>query len=160
MHILAFTYTISCFFGLGEAGYAFDLNLIQPQNLMRWQPGTHGPFDTRTARSELVRDVLSLFGPGPVLDRLVLVRGSMVTTIRQIFSGLYLESSTRPKILLVRIGPGWYESIRITQMTNLIRVNPSIRNYGPADLGPGIRTGLTWGQNKIGPEFWTNFSVL
>ena len=35
MHILAFTYTISCFFGLGEAGYAFDLNLIQPQNLMR-----------------------------------------------------------------------------------------------------------------------------
>ena len=37
MNIFTFSYAISCFLGFGEAGYAFDLNLIQPNNLMRYK---------------------------------------------------------------------------------------------------------------------------
>ena len=37
MNIFTLTYTISCMLGFGEAGYAFDLNLIEPNNLMRFQ---------------------------------------------------------------------------------------------------------------------------
>ena len=52
MNIFTFSYTISCFLGFGEAGYAFDLNLIQPNNLMRYKL-YHGFFYNRPLLSLL-----------------------------------------------------------------------------------------------------------
>ena len=61
MNIFTLSYTISCFLGYGEAGYAFDLNLIQPNNLMRYHFELCSKFTALSKSENSVADILKPF---------------------------------------------------------------------------------------------------